>query len=191
MSERSANLPRPRRRGAGILRALDALERSVIAGLAGAALLLSCWSIAARYLAPSLAADWTFEVIIFLVIWCTFLSSARLVSEGGHIRIDLVLILLPQRVRNLLVAAASLLGVAVAVLLVWSGIRVVEESILWQERTASSLALPMWIYYASLPVGACLLAVRLLVRAVLILRGRIDDMPAHARELQDREGLTA
>ena len=59
---------------------LDSLERGVIALLAGAALVLACNAMLSRYLLPGLALDWTFEVIIFLVIWAVFLAAARLVT---------------------------------------------------------------------------------------------------------------
>lgn len=64
-------------------------------------------------------------------------------------------------------------------LLVLSGIQVVEESFRWQERTTSSLRLPLWVYSLSLPVGASLLALRLAVRVVQLARGRIDDRSSH------------
>jgi C4-dicarboxylate transporter DctQ subunit len=162
-----------------LLAALDRIERAVIALLAGAALFIACQAILARYLFPGMRMDWTFEVTIFLLIWCMFLSAARLIGEGGHVRIDLFLQLMPMRARNALGVVAGLLGICVAVLLVVSGLQVVEESIRWQERTTSSLRLPLWVYYLSLPVGAALLALRLAVRVVQLARGRIDDRSSH------------
>jgi len=164
---------------ARLLAALDLIERSAIALLSGGALLLACQAIVARYMLPGIRLDWTFEVIIFLVIWCMFLSAARLIGEGGHVRIDLFLQMMSMRTRNRLGVISGLLGIVVAVLLLLSGIKVVEESIRWQERTTSSLRLPLWIYYLSLPVGAGLLGLRLAVRTVLLAAGRIDDRSSH------------
>ncbi len=164
---------------ARLLAALDLIERVVIALLSGAALVLACQSIVARYLMPGIRLDWTFEVIIFLLIWCMFLSAARLIGEGGHVRIDLFLQMMSMRKRNLLGVFSGVIGIAVALLLLWSGIRVVEESIRWQERTTSSLRLPLWIYYLSLPVGSALLALRLVARTFMLATGRIDDRSGH------------
>jgi C4-dicarboxylate transporter, DctQ subunit len=108
-----------------------------------------------------------------------FLSAARLIGEGGHVRIDLFLQMMSMRMRNRLGVLSGLLGIAVALVLLVSGIQVVEESIRWQERTTSSLRLPLWIYYLSLPVGSALLAIRLAIRVFLLATGRIDDRSGH------------
>ena len=154
-----------------LLAVADRLERGVIGLLAAAALLLACNAIVARHLAPGLTLDWTFEVITFLVIWAVFLSTGRLISVGGHIRIDLILRALTPAGRRWFGILASLLGLAVTILLLWSGVLVVEEAMRWGETTASTLHVPLWIYYLSLPTGATLMALRLVWRIVGLVTG--------------------
>jgi TRAP-type C4-dicarboxylate transport system permease small subunit len=50
--------------------------------------------------------------------------------------------------------------------LVWYGRQVVEIALLIDERSASDLRFPMWIYYSALPAGGLLMLVRYIIRLV-------------------------
>lgn len=158
-----------------VLSALDRLERGVIALLAAVALLLACHGMVSRYFFPGFSFDWTFEVITFVVIWAVFLAAARLVTTAGHIRIDIALQRLGPATRRWLAILAAALALAVAALLLWSGVLVVSEAIRWGETSSSTLRVPLWIYYLSLPVGAALMTVRLMARIVGLARGTVLD----------------
>lgn len=151
------------------------LTRALIALCSGAALLLACEGMLARYVTEALTFDWTGEVVIFLVIWAVFLSASELAGRGAHIRVDLVTRLLPRPARRFFGVIAALLGIVVGVTLVWSGALVVQGAIDWDERTTSSLQLPLWLYYLSLPVGAALLSLRLTWRCLDLLADAPDD----------------
>jgi len=73
-------------------------------------------------------------------------------------------------------------GTALAIFLLVSGWIVVEEAARWDERTTSTLQLPLWIYYLSLPVGAALLAFHFAVRTLRIATGAEQDTLAHHEE---------
>jgi C4-dicarboxylate transporter DctQ subunit len=66
-----------------------------------------------------------------------------------------------------------------AAFLTWSGWIVVEEAYRWDERTTSTLQLPLWGYYLCLPVGMALLAFHLVVRTIGIATGRVRDDLGH------------
>lgn len=154
---------------------LDRVEFWLVAALAGIALLLACLAMVSRYIIPDLILDWTFEVTIFTAMWATFLAGARMAGTGDHVRVDTLLTYLPGSVRTWLAILACMLGVGVAVFLSWSGWIVVEEAYRWDERTTSSLRLPLWIYYLSLPVSMALLAFHLLVRLAQLYGGSVRD----------------
>jgi TRAP-type C4-dicarboxylate transport system permease small subunit len=157
------------------LAVVDAIEKALIATFAALALLLACMAMTARYLLVDLTLDWAFDVTIFLTIWATFLAGARIAGQGGHVRVDTALALLPARSRLFLIVMAGLAGIALALFLLWSGILVVEQAYRWDERTASTLRIPLWIYYTSLPAGMALLAFHLVVRTTMILSGKVRD----------------
>ena len=61
--------------------------------------------------------------------------------------------------------------------LVWYGRQVVDIALLIDERSASDLRFPMWIYYAALPVGGLLMLIRYVIRLVGMVTGQ-GTMPA-------------
>ena len=162
-----------------LLDILDRSERVAIAVLAGTALALACTAMVGRYVIPGLRLDWTFEVTIFTTIWATFIAGARLAGTGEHVRVDSFVRLLPPSARMALSVFAGMAGISMALFLVWSGWIVVEEAHRWDERSTSTLRLPLWIYYLSLPVGGALLAFHLAVRTLRILGGTATDELEH------------
>lgn len=146
-----------------ILRWAVAVESAVIATLGLAALVLAVYVVAARYLLPDFRSDWALDLIVVTVVWASFLSAGRLARGNEHIRVDLVVDMLPPRGRLAVETLATGILVAVVGLMAWSGVPVVMEAIAWDERSSSTLRLPMWIYYLSLPVGLASVALQAVV----------------------------
>lgn len=156
-------------------RALGIVD-TAIGGLAGLlfalALCLSMLGVAGRYVSTSLQLDWIGEVVIFLVIWAVLLGAARITRRDAHIRVDAMLHRLPPVWRVAAGIVALLLALVTAVFLVWSGWLVIDEAMRWDERSVSTLRVPMWMYYAALPVSFALQVPFILERMVDLLRGR-------------------
>ena len=164
------------------LDAVDALIGGIVAALFIAALALSMLGVAGRYLSVRLQLDWIGEVVIMLVIWAVLLGAARITRRGLHIRVDALIEILPPRVRAGAEGLALVLALAVGALMVWSGWLVVDEAARWDERSVSTLRLPLWIYYAALPVSFALQLVFTGERIGAALRGQ---PPAPAPDLTE------
>ena len=151
---------------------VDAAIGIVVGLLFAAALCLSMLGVAGRYLSTRLQLDWIGEVVIFLVIWAILLGVARVTRRDAHIRVDALMQRMTPRGRTIAGLIGVLLALVVGVFLVWSGWLVAEEALRWDERSVSTLRVPMWIYYAALPVSFALQVPFLLERLVDLLRGR-------------------
>lgn len=138
-----------------------------IAGLLGlAALLLALWQVVARYVLPQHAISFAEEVIVYLMIWAIMIVSSQLVRTDSHVRPDLVLNVVPGRVKRWMEVFNTLAAIAFCVGLVGYGWQVVATAVLIDERSASDLRFPMWIYYAALPAGGALMLLRYAIRLV-------------------------
>lgn len=145
---------------------IDVVEVTAIALLSGGALVLACFAMLGRYAFPSLMLDWTFEVTIFFATWAMFIGAARLVGQDGHVRVDVVTNLLGARTQKALHFLTLGIYMAVGVFLTVAGYFVVEEAMRWGEVTTSSLRIPLWYFYLSLPVAMILMTVHAAVRAL-------------------------
>jgi len=147
-------------RSAALRQHLRKLEDWVSGGLALLALLVSCYGILARYLLPGLLSDWVEEVTIYSIMWAIWLSAARLVADDRHVKSDLAARLTQPRLQRLLAVFRALCGLGFCALICWKGLDVVRLALRLGERSSSTLQFPMAFYYASMPVGLALMALR-------------------------------
>lgn len=152
-----------------MLKIWDRAEQ-MLAGLFGlAALALALWQVMSRYVAPQEAISFAEEVIVYLMIWAIMIVSSQLVRVDGHVRPDLVLNVAPLRVKRWLEVFNGLAAILFCAALVWYGWKVFDIAWRIDERSASDLRFPMWLYYAALPVGGVLMLLRYIIRLATLV----------------------
>ena len=147
----------------------DAVEQSLVGLLGLTALLISLWQVLGRYLFPAESISYAEETAVYLIVWGVMIISSQLVRRDGHVRPDLVLRMLPEGAARWVEVFNCLVAIAFCAGLVWSGLEITETSAMIDERSASDLQFPMWIYYASLPAGSALMLLRYVIRCVRYL----------------------
>jgi TRAP-type transport system small permease protein len=101
------------------------------------------------------------EDIIYLV---TLLAAPGLLRQGQHIRVDIVLRVLPEKVGWLLEWLGDILGLICCLYFVWYGARVAAASFASGALSIKTLILPEWWLLAPMPVAFVLLGVEFLFR---------------------------
>src|SRR5215470_16392849 len=95
---------RPARTGSSrphsMMKLWDRAEQTLAGALGVIALLLALWQVASRYLFPQHSISCAEEVIVYLMIWAIMIVSSGLVRADGHVRPDLVLAVVPDRVKR-------------------------------------------------------------------------------------------
>lgn len=135
---------------------LDRLIGWIVAGALGITFILLVYNVATRYLIafgffpPSIQLDWVFEVCVFLLVWAVLLGVARIEKRAQHIRVDFLYNLLNERHRNITEVIALVFGILVALFFIYSGKLVVQDAVLWDERSETTLRTPFWILYLAL-----------------------------------------
>jgi len=103
---------------------------------------------------------WSEEMARYLFVWLSILGATLGVQKQGHFGLDLFYRMLPIRGRRFLSYVIRLLMGVVIVVILSQGITLVQKTAL-QESPAMGISMG-WAY-ASLPVGAGLMAIHLLV----------------------------
>lgn len=147
-------------------------EQALVGVFGLAALAFALWQIASRYFFPQDSISYAEEVIVYLLIWAIMIVSSQLVRTDGHVRPDLVLNVVPSGVARWMEVLNCVAAIVFCGALVWYGRQVVDIALLIDERSASDLRFPMWIYYAALPAGGLLMLIRYVIRLVGIVAGR-------------------
>src|SRR5215475_9477525 len=152
-----------------MLKFWDRAEQT-LAGLLGlSALALALWQVVARYMFPGQAISFAEEVIVYLVIWAIMIVSSQLVRTDSHVRPDLVLNVAPLRVKRWLEIFNSAAAIVFCAALIWYGWQVLDVAWRIDERSASDLRFPMWLYYAALPAGGVLMLLRYVIRLAMLV----------------------
>ena len=114
---------------------------------------------------------WANEVSEYSLYLMTLLTAPWLLRRGQHVRLDIILTLVPARVAWLMEAVGDLLGFAVSVVLVRYGFAMTYVSWRLGAITIKNLVFPEWWLLAPLPVTFALLAVEFVFRFDRLLKG--------------------
>ena len=151
------------------------IERmSVVAGviaslLIGVAIVIVCQMVFIRYVLVGSTA-WQTEVVTFSLVAATLLGSSWVLKERGHVAVGLVTEYAPPLARRIMLALADGVVLIVALILFWKGLEVTIEAWHGDWTSDSIYEFPMWIPYASMPIGFGLLALQSVACIVKVWR---------------------
>ena len=114
---------------------------------------------------------WANEVSEYALYVTTLLTAPWLLRRGQHVRLDVVLTMLPPRVAWTLEVLGDVLGFAVCVVMVRYGVAMVHDSWRLGAVTIKNLVFPEWWLLAPLPATFVLLAVEFVFRFARLLSG--------------------
>jgi TRAP-type C4-dicarboxylate transport system permease small subunit len=164
-------------RGAG---ALMAALRVASGAMLVASVGINFANIIGRYFL-SVSLSWAEEAMLFLMIGCVFLGAAPVGWMGRHIRMDVVVSLLPPRARRIFEIFSDLVTAATCVALAifaWPVMTMLAEL----DQRSNSANIPMVIPQSALPIGLLLMALLIVVR--LCLFGIRHDDVISSREVE-------
>ena len=124
------------------------------------ALLVTIAVLSRYYFGKPLA--WTIEIIEYSLLYLTFLGGAWLLREGGHVRIDILLPLLPRKMNKLVNLLPDIIGIVVSFCLLWSGSKITIESYFAGTILYKFLGVPRYLIFWIIPFGSFLLLIQFL-----------------------------
>jgi TRAP-type C4-dicarboxylate transport system permease small subunit len=139
------------------------LEELLAGAILAAMALLAMANVITRYFIRY-ALAFTEELEVAGLVWVTMLGAAIAARETAHLGFDYLTARCPRAVQRALGALGALLSLGTCLVLMWGGYRQIRAERLLQ-TTSEALGLPQWIYTAAIPVGAALVALRV-VQAV-------------------------
>ena len=115
--------------------------------------------------------SWANEVSEYALYLMTLLTAPWLLRRGQHVRLDIILTVVPPRVAWLMEAAGDLLGFAVCLTLIRYGLDMTLDSARIGAVTIKNLVFAEWWLLAPLPAAFALLAVEFVFRFQRLLTG--------------------
>jgi C4-dicarboxylate transporter, DctQ subunit len=114
-----------------------------------------------------------YETATFCMIWSVFFTAGVGIRRNVHVRVDILLRLVPAGIALGLEIAICLLMMGVSVALAASGWLLVEESLIFGDSTLGRIRIPMWIPQLIMPIGGFLMLVHSTARLVGVIRGTV------------------
>lgn len=107
---------------------------------------------------------WANEVTEYALYLVTLLTAPWLLRRGQHVRIDMMLVLIPPRAAWLCEAVADTIGFAASLVLIWYGTAMTLQSARLSSLTIKNLVFPEWWLLWPLPVCFVLIALEFIFR---------------------------
>ncbi|MBV6272792.1 TRAP transporter small permease [Alcaligenaceae bacterium CGII-47] len=110
-----------------------------------------------------------YEIATFCTIWSVFLTAGPGIKRNIHVRVDVLLRILPRPIAFVLDILGMLLVIMLAAVLTYSGILLVDESLAFGDSTLGIIRVPMWIPQIIMPLGGlmmCSHAIRRLAKVI-------------------------
>jgi len=101
---------------------------------------------------------WVVEVSEYSLPVATLLVAPYLLHRNEHVRLDVVLVMLPKRAALVLERIADVVGMMICAIFVWYGIELIMDSMRIHSMVVKTLSIPEWWQYALVPVSFFLLA---------------------------------
>ena len=159
-------------------RVLEALSALLLAALVGITFLTVIY----RYIIQSSLA-WSYEVLLGLLVYLTFFSGFLALRKGAHLRIDVLVSHLPDRIQLLVytVNQSLIIGVAL-VMLIWG----TEQTLAFNDRRSLMLDIPMSVFYVIIPLAGAAMIVECLHQILGMVHRFRNGEPPYPRTLPDR-----
>ena len=108
----------------------------------------------------------------------SFLALAYTFRAGGHIRVSLVILRLPDRPRRLFEMGALTIALVLVAFFAWHALLLAHDSWVYDDLSDGLIAIPLWIPQCAMAFGLMVLTVGLADDLVQVVRGR---SPSYAR----------
>lgn len=111
----------------------------------------------------SVSIPWAEEIMLFLMVGCVFTGCCAVAWEGRQIRMDVIVGMLPAKVRDFLALLSELVMIAAAAAVTAFAWPVISQLAAFDERSQAA-NFPLVIPQAMIPIGYTLMALLVAVR---------------------------
>ncbi|MBW2609306.1 MAG: TRAP transporter small permease [Deltaproteobacteria bacterium] len=127
-------------------------------------MLAVCWEVFTRYFLGR-GTIWVIELSEYTMLYMTFLGTAWLLKNEGHVEMDIIMAFLNPRTQRFLKVTTSIISGLLCLLLTWSGIEVAVDHLQRGLHQPTLVAPPDFPIFIVIPIGFFLLFVQFMRRA--------------------------
>lgn len=138
--------------------------------------LMITWGAIARYML--MPAHWVEPFSIYLFIASSFLGAAYAMKKKEHINVDILIRLLPTKVRKVIELLTSIVALCFFIYLTWRSFEMIQQTFNIGTTDLSLLQIPLWIPQSFVLLGAILMCLSLIWHMInIFLNEEPEDLP--------------
>ncbi len=151
------------------------LEEWILVFTYTAMLIIATAQILFRYVI-NYSISWSQDLLTYMLIWSVFIGISLAVRERKHIKVELALVLLPDRYQFHLQVFSNAVFILFCGILTYFSSAKIYKLIFVNPQISESTGLPMWVVQLAVPVGFLLSIYRLVMdtRRLFKDRGKQD-----------------
>ena len=107
-----------------------------------------------------------FEASVLMLVFILYLGLAYTQSQHGHVNVDLVIILLPSKVKEILALICLMIALAILSLMLWRTSLVGIKSFQIREYLPGLIPFPVWPGKLAVPFGIFFFVLQIIVELV-------------------------
>jgi TRAP-type C4-dicarboxylate transport system permease small subunit len=115
---------------------------------------------------------WQIEASVYLLIFTVFAGAPFVQKNEHHLNVDLVIIHLSPRTREITLIVVSIISCILAAILAWYAWPMWWEAVVGNQHSESLWGPPLWIPYLFLPLGMTLL----FLQYIIYIHGKITSL---------------
>ena len=115
------------------------------------------------------AITWQNELVTMLLVASTFIGSAYVLSEKGHVSMEWIYDFLSKKNIVKLKIFTSLLSLIFFLMLFYFGYLITEEAFIKKYTTGSIWDPPLWVPYSSMLIGSLLMILQYIAEIIKLL----------------------
>ena len=108
---------------------------------------------------------WSEELVRYMYVWETWIGVSYAAHRGSHLRITMLRDKLPPKGQKIVEFIVTLIWIAFAIFVFRQGVRALQTIAKFGQKS-SALRIPMQWCYLSIPVGMCMMTIRLIENAI-------------------------
>ncbi len=143
---------------------INTFLRVVAGGLLVASITLNFANVIGRYFFNA-SIFWAEEIMLYLMVGCVFLGNGPVAWSGRQIRMDVIVAMMPARVRDALHVLADLVLILTALAIIVFSFPVIRDLFNFDQRSQSA-EMPLYIPQSLIPIGLGIMAVMVAVRLI-------------------------
>lgn len=121
---------------------------------------------------------WAEEAMLFLMVGCVFLGNGIVAWSGRQIRMDVIVGMMPARLRDALHLLAELAFLATAMTIVVFSLPVIRDLYNFDQRSQSA-DIQLYIPQALIPIGLSIMALLVVARLITGGERETSSPPSH------------